>query len=231
VPAVAASARPVNATAIAEARFLQSLGRGGALTDTQVDLYSGDGRSTIEPFVFHVPAIRRVMAALPDYFAQLGITPHTAPDSILLTMQRAAWQPVSNTAADRQAWMRAHYDLTVPRTRATGLLYGYPRSAVEAYIEGFGKVVRGESPPDSGAGGRALMMNIPSYRGDQTWYRKAAPEDSAEDKALRARAAAILSDYKTRRDTFIGPGKPGIVALLRDWFCNANGCAPPAVDR
>ena len=54
------------------------------------------------------------------------------------------------------------------------------------------------------------------------------PEDAAEDRALRARAAQILDDYQKRRDKSVGEGKPGIVALLRDWFCSADGvCRAP----
>jgi hypothetical protein len=203
--------------------------RSSVLSD--VDIYGGDGRSSIEPYVFNVPAMRRVMTMLPEYFASLGITPHTAPDVVLLTMQRATGTAPNTTAAERQAWSRAHVDELAPRNRATGLLYGYPRPAVDAYVETYAKVARGEAPPDAGGDPRALVMTIPSFKGESTWYRKAAPEESAEDKALRASALAILAEYRTRREKFIGPGKPGIVALLRDWYCTAERCAIPMVTR
>jgi hypothetical protein len=103
-------------------------------------------------------------------------------------------------------------------------LYGYARPAVEAYVNSILAVIRGES-----AGQKfdpALAMRIPQYSGEQTWYRKASADESPEDRALRARAARILAEYRTRREQYIGAGKTGIVALLRDWFCrDGSGCA------
>ena len=199
--------------------------RSAVLTD--VDMYSGDGRSSIEPYVFNMPAMRRVIGMLPDYFASLGITAHTAPEVVLLTMQRATGMAPNAAAAERQAWLRAHVDALIPRNRATGLFYGYPRSAVEAYGDAFAKAARGEVPADAGADTRALGMTLQSFKGESTAYRKAAAEDSADDKAFRARALEILAEYRTRREKFIGDGKPGIVALLRDWYCTADACAIP----
>ena len=58
------------------------------------------------------------------------------------------------------------------------------------------------------------------------WYRKATADESPEDRALRARAAQILAEYRKRREQYVGSGKPGIAALLRDWCCKADGaCA------
>jgi hypothetical protein len=199
--------------------------RSSVLSD--IDMYSGDGRSSIEPFVFNLPAMRRVIGMLPEYFASLGVTPHTAPEVVLLTMQRATGMAPNGTAVERQAWNRAHLNEVTPRTRATGLLYGYPRSAVDAYVDAYAKMVRGETTPETTGDARALAMTIPNFKGENTWYRKAAAEDSAEDKALRARALRILAEYRARREKFIGAGKPGIVALLREWYCTADRCAIP----
>lgn len=203
--------------------------RSAVLSD--LDMYSGDGRSSIEPYVFNMPAMRRVIGMLPEYFASLGITPHTTPEVVLLTMQRATGMAPNAAAAERQAWLRAHVDALIPRNRATGLLYGYPRSAVEAYGDVFAKAARGQAPADAGADTRALGMTLPSFRGESTAYRKAAAEDNAEDKAFRARALEILTEYRKRREKFIGDGKPGIVALLRDWYCAADACAIPMARR
>jgi hypothetical protein len=86
------------------------------------------------------------------------------------------------------------------------------------------RAVRGE-PPDP-TPPAALMMRIENFRGEAVWYRKPSAEDRPEDKALRERAAKILTEHKTRREKFIGAGKPGIVELLRDWFCARDGgCA------
>lgn len=196
---------------------------------TDVDMFTADGRSVAEPFVFHTSAVRHIIGALPDYFAALGLTSHTTPETLLLTMQRAVGRSPDSTTAERQAWMRSHLDLTSPRTRALGLLYGYPRAAVDAYVEGVEQVVRGERRPDAAGDVGAFVMTIPNYRGEAVWYRQATVEDGPEDKALRMKAAEILAEYRKRREKFIGPGKPGIVALLRDWLCAGNACAVPTV--
>ena len=182
-------------------------------------------RGAIETYIFHMPAFRGVIAALPDYFAPLAITPHASPETVLFTMNRQqASAPRGNPEA-RRDWARANHVEIGDRTRATGLLFGYPKPAVESFAAMTVKAIRGELPPEQGAIG-ALAMRIPNFRGDEVWYRKPAAEDSAEDTAMRARAAQILAEYRTRRERYIGGGKPGIVALLRDWFCNGDtGCA------
>jgi hypothetical protein len=51
--------------------------------------------------------------------------------------------------------------------------------------------------------------------------------EQADDIALRKVSEAILAEYRKRRERFIGKGNPGVVELLRDWFCASNGqCSP-----
>jgi hypothetical protein len=40
-------------------------------------------------------------------------------------------------------------------------------------------------------------------------------------------AGRILAEYKKRRARFVGPGKPGVVALLREWFQGPDGLCTP----
>jgi hypothetical protein len=43
-------------------------------------------------------------------------------------------------------------------------------------------------------------------------------EEREEDRAIKSRAAIILAEYQKRRARYIGPGKKGIVKMLRDWL-------------
>ncbi len=196
---------------------------------TDVDMFSGEGRGSAEPWVFHMPAVRRVIAGMPGYFGPLGITAHVSPETMLFTMHRALGSPPGPGADVRRTWRKEHAKEFTALTRANGALYGYPAPAVEAYIASSERAIRGEAePPTPGA---EAVMRIATFRGEQVWYRKAAAEDGPEDAALREKAARILAAYRTRREKFIGAGKPGVVELLRDWFCGVSGpCAAANVD-
>lgn len=181
-------------------------------------------QSALETFVFHMPSVRAVIASFPEYFSSLAITPHTSPETMLFTMNR--WR-VAGSGLGREARVeRIRTDPTdyFNHTKATGLLYGYPRPAVEAFATQSVRAIRGEQPSTQETRAQ-LDMRIPNFTGDEVWYVKAAPEDGPEDAALRARAARILAEYKKRREQYIGAGKPGIVALLRDWYCKTNACS------
>ena len=49
--------------------------------------------------------------------------------------------------------------------------------------------------------------------------------ENEADRRILAKAKAVLDDYRGRRERYIGEGKPGVVELLRDWFCDGR-CDP-----
>ena len=51
--------------------------------------------------------------------------------------------------------------------------------------------------------------------------------ENDDDRAIRARAAGILDDYERRRALYIGEGKSGALALLRDAFDDGHGSCSP----
>jgi hypothetical protein len=191
---------------------------------TDVDLSAAVGRSATEPFVFHMPAVRTVIAEFPRYFARLAITAHTAPETLLFTMHRLSASKPEGLEARRE-WMRATAFEEIDQIRANGALYGYARPAVEAFAQSVERIVRGEAPPAPGPPDQRLIMRIPAFKGEAVWYRKASVEETPEDAALRARAGRILAEYRKRREKYIGDGKPGVVAMLREWFCVKDRCS------
>jgi hypothetical protein len=159
---------------------------------------------SFEGVVFHIPSFRKALTAKRAYFAPLGLTPHTAPMEVL-------------TATDFQE--NPH------RLRGLGYLYGYPDYAVDWFVKAAQEQER------NGEFVQRDFVSFPTHARAERGVVYAVPKghpESAEDKSLRTRFASVLEQYRARREKFIGEGKPGIVALLRDWFCRAEACTVPA---
>lgn len=164
---------------------------------------ASDGKRYAEAVVFYRPAVAQLTRTYESYFAPLGLTPHTDPLEVALSVE--------------------HLD-GAPRNRGLGYLYGYPKPAVDFFVAGQEEYARTKTitPRD--------FRQIPTFGRESGSFVYAVPKgtpETDEDRQLKARAGQILAEYKRRRARFIGPGKPGIVALLREWFTNEKGeCAP-----
>ncbi len=156
-----------------------------------------------EGAVFHRSALRGLMAAQDTFFAGLGLTVETHPLETLMTIE------FSEASA---------------RFRGLGLLYGYPQYAVDFFVT---------ASEEQARTGRFVVRD---FVGSPTFARQErgvvyavakGHEENEADRALRGRFEKILQDYRARREKFIGEGKAGVVALLRDWFCKGEQCAAP----
>ena len=83
----------------------------------------------------------------------------------------------------------------------------------------------------AGAAGVPRSQCFPSKRcrrSCQFRYRVAPDHvESGEERHLRETAAKILAAYRVRRAKYIGKDKPGVLALIRDWYDDGEGlCAP-----
>jgi hypothetical protein len=162
-----------------------------------------DGTRYAEGVVFFVPAYRRMVARYADFWAPFGITP-SAPPFVALTL--------------------LENDDTTARNRALGYLYGYPKPAVDFFVEAAdeGKATDKLVPRD--------FRSIPTFSNPTNQFVYAVPKgtpETDEDRRLRADAARILTAYRARRARYVGEGRPGVVALLRDWLDDGTGrCAP-----
>ena len=162
-----------------------------------------DGKRYAEGAVFYRPAVSQMACTYADYFAPLGITSHADPLGTALIVEHLEG---------------------APRNRGLGYLYGYPKSAVDFFVVGQEEyaITKKITPRD--------FRQIPTFGRESGSFVYAVPKDAPEteeDRQLKAKAGRILTEYKKRREKFVGPGRPGIVALLRDWFTNAKGeCAP-----
>ncbi|MCX6367490.1 MAG: hypothetical protein NTX57_12385 [Armatimonadetes bacterium] len=161
------------------------------------------GKRYAEAVAFSRPAVSTLTRTYESYFAPLGATPSADPLEIALTVEHLEG---------------------ASRNRGLGYLYGYPKSAVDFFVAGQEEyaVTKKITPRD--------FRQIPTFGRETGSFVYAVPKgapETDEDRQLKAKAGRILAEYKKRRERFVGPGKPGIVALLRDWFTNAKGeCAP-----
>lgn len=139
------------------------------------------------------------------------------------------WFGVSAGSHPLEAVMAIDRDDTPRRNRAYGYLFGYPDHAVEFFTrseEDYRKT-RKIVPRD--------FRSIPTFSMAEHAFVYAVPKGDSvrpEDVALRDRAAPILAMYRQLRPRYIGSGKPGIVALLRDWMDDGKGrCSPQTAER
>lgn len=164
---------------------------------------TAQGQRALEAFVFHRPAVAQTIARFPGLFGFYGITPSTPPAQIVL-----AFEPDPNPA----------------RFTAFGHLFGYPEHAVRFFTQA--EISR----RDTGEFVKRDFFQIPAFSSESGRYVYAVPAGHVplpEDLALRERCLQILATYRRLRAQYIGEGKPGPVALLRDWMDDGTGQISP----
>lgn len=156
-----------------------------------------------EAVVLNLPALAAVVSKYADYFAPFGLTSHAHPMEVLMAIEYS--QPGS-------------------RWRGYGYLFGFPSYAVDFFVNA------GESEKQTGKFVERDFLSIPTFGAEKHQFVWAVPKGYTEqddDRAIRARAAEILANYRERRARFIGTGKPGVSELLREWFDDGKGfCLP-----
>lgn len=156
-------------------------------------------------WVAYRPLVKSMLAAHQPFFAPYGVSPETPPTELIEKMEHAP-QP--------------------DRLRASGHFYGYPDHAVDFFVDAETKRAAAEDkkviPRD--------FLSVPTFSAATHKFVWAVPkghQPNDDDRALMAKAEPILAEYRRRRELYIGDGKPGVVALLRDWFDDGYGrCAP-----
>lgn len=153
----------------------------------------------LDGYFFHSRSFAEAVRRRSGFFAFYGITPSMSPLSALMAFE---------------------VDQTSRRSRAYGWLFGYPDHAVDFFAESE------ESQRLGGPFVERDFLSIPVYESPTNRFVYAIPKGSevrAEDRELKEKAEQILAYYKKLRPLYIGDGKPGIAALLRDWFDNGSG--------
>lgn len=149
------------------------------------------------------PAVDRLLREHQEFFAPYGLTPGTPALQMMAVVDHLPRES---------------------RYRGLGYLFGVPDHAVEFFVSA---TVPGKT--DVGPGKDRDFFSVPVFRGDSSYFVWAVPlghTPRAEDRAVIAQSAPVLESYRARRAHFVGPGKSGVVELLRDWLCDNTGmCA------
>jgi hypothetical protein len=156
-----------------------------------------------EGVVFHRGALRRAIREHKSFFYPEGLTENSNPLEVLMTIDFLEGPA---------------------RLRGLGYLFGYPNFAVDFFASAAkeqtltGKFVERDffSHPTFAHAERGVVYAVPKGHAERE-----------EDRAFRAALSKVFEDYKQRRERFIGEGKPGVVAMLREWFCREAVCAVP----
>ncbi|MCY7375396.1 MAG: hypothetical protein LH472_05435 [Pyrinomonadaceae bacterium] len=163
-----------------------------------------DGKRFLEAVVFSRPRLRQMLNEKSDFFSRWGITTNSHPLEILYAVDR---------------------DETGARFGGYGYLFGYPDTAVQFFVEAAGR------EEFTGKFVERDFLSIPTVASEKNGFVYAVPKGYAEqevDKNLRARAERIYTSYKKRRAEYIGEGKKGASAMLRDWFCDSKSVCSPS---
>jgi hypothetical protein len=193
---------------VEERRRLLSVWRcgDGLFADARIFRAITEGKRSVGAEVFYRPALDAVLARHKAFFAPLGLTPGSHPMEVLTAVE----------------WSERG-----PRWRGQGYLYGYPDYAVDFFVEA------GESEARTGQFVPRDPVRVPTFgaapeRSNFVWTVAKGHQENDADRALTSRAARILAAYAERRPRYIGSGKPGAFALLRDWYCGSGSgpCSP-----
>jgi hypothetical protein len=172
------------------------------------------------------PAFQKLLQRKQDLFGKFGFTRETNPSVVY----QAAWANVDPKLERAPS----------PSERATmiGLLMGYPDLAVEWYAKSDSTTMNGEGyqwvqvPVYSGRGPQVRTRSPAGAVSTTYFWAKPHQLDNPQERNIQALAGPILADYKARRERYIGPGKRGVVEMMRDWYDDGKGrCSPSNATR
>jgi hypothetical protein len=158
-----------------------------------------EGARFVDGFLYNRDATSRAIRDHARFFAFYGVTPSSHPV---------------------EATMAFEVDATAQRNRGYGYLFGYPDHAVDFFVESeeINRRTKKFVPRD--------FLHIPTFAAEKHQFVYAVPKGHAVNQAdvdLKAKAEPVLAHYRKLRAKYIGPGKLGVVQLLRDWFDDGTG--------
>ncbi len=162
-----------------------------------------DGKRFLDALVINRPRLRQALSEKADFFSRWGITTNSHPLEVVY-------------AVDKEE--------SSARFAGYGYLFGYPDHAVRFFVQA------SDEETFTGKFVTRDFVSIPTVARETNNFVYVVPKGHVQndaDKALQAKAAPILAEYRKRRADYIGEGKKGVVEMLRDWFCDSQGkCSP-----
>jgi|GEM_PF-3054060 len=170
-----------------------------------------NGKLRFKAALFNRVALAEEINRHASFWQARAITPNTEPVEVLLNNE--------DERTDR-----------FERVRAYGYLAGYPEEAVHTYLD----IIKKKFADPEHKPIPVDYVRIPTYAKNVYGFVYSVPKGhqlTQADRDLIAKCAPILEEYKKRRAKYIGEGKAGIVALLRDWFHDGKGNYSPRFAR
>jgi len=127
---------------------------------------------------------------------------------------------LSSSAHPLEALIMIENDPTVARLEGLGYFFGYPEYAVRWFADA--ETHRRDTGEFVERDFRSFETFARSERG-VVWAVAKGAEERPEDRQFAATVEPILAAYRERRSRYIGDGKPGPAALLRDWYRGSDG--------
>jgi len=138
----------------------------------------------LEIYVVRKSRLVSILKTYSVFFGQWGFTPSTSPAVVLTAIE---------------------YESRLDRNRAFGYLFGYPKHAVDFFVESTRKQEADSAkvlvPRD--------FFAIPVFAGNTGYFTYATPkgyQPTAVDSAIYKNAMVTLERYKTLRVKFVTPG-------------------------
>jgi len=157
-------------------RALAPLRSAAYYADVQAFATAHDGQRHVAAYIVHRAALAAMLQREAAFWSPLGIMPCTHPAEIVAIVDR----------------------LPRPdRGRAYGLLFGYPNYAIDFFVEATERARTGGG--EVGPGKDREFYHIPTASATESQFTWAVPLghlERDEDRALRARAEAILTAYR-----------------------------------
>ena len=162
------------------------------------------GKRPLQAYVANAPRVAALVAERRAFFGALGVSPASSPAEVVLAVEHAD---------------------EATRFRGYGWLFGYPDAAVDFFVGAwlFQQYTGWLVPRD--------FRSVPTFARETNafvWAVAKGQEDTEAAQRIEAAAAPVLAEYRRRRAAYLAPGGRGVLALVRDWFCDARGACDPS---
>jgi hypothetical protein len=134
------------------------------------------------------------IAAHQSFFAQWGFTPETDPRTLITALE---------------------FEEMADRYRAYGYLFGYPKYAVDFFVEAH------QHQEQGGEFVKRDFFHIPVFEREQGRFTYAIPKGHQPDQIdslIYSRSLQILNKYKTNRECYVKENKFDLANFLKDWY-------------
>lgn len=162
-----------------------------------------EGKRFIEGFVFRRSTFRKVVGEYPKEFGYFGITPSMPFASVLGLIDGES---------------------TPERSRAYGLLFGYPKYAVDFFVDAETK------QRETNEFVKRDFWTVPVYGDKSNRFVYAIPKGAQPtelDLKIKDHITKVVAAYTERRKKYEREGKVDILNLARDWYKGRNGTYSP----